>query len=110
MRQTDAMRALRRAAIGGAAPYADAVLAPLRTYDAAHGGDLVRTLTTYLIAGSNASRAAEELFLHRSGMLYRLRRIETLCGVRLDNFEDRITLEVAILAAGLLEDSIESSR
>lgn len=98
------MRSLRRGAIDGAAPHADAVLSPLHTYDAAHGGDLVRTLTVYLLTGGNASKAAEELFLHRSGMLYRLRRIEALCGVRLDNFEDRVTLEIAILAAGMLEN------
>lgn len=98
------MHALRGAAIRGAAPYVHAVLAPLEAYDIAHGGDLVRTLTTYLVVGGNASRAAEELFLHRSGMLYRLRRIEALCGIRLDNFHDRVALEVAILAAGLPDD------
>jgi DNA-binding PucR family transcriptional regulator len=98
------MQALRRAAITGAAPYAGAVLGPLDDYDAAHGGDLVRTLAVYLTAGGNVSKAAEELFLHRSGMLYRLRRIEALCGVRLDYFVDRVTLEMAVLAAGLLDD------
>lgn len=101
------MHALRRAAIDGGARYADAVLAPLHAYDTAHGGDLVRTLTVYLIMGGNVSKAAEDLFLHRSGMLYRLRRIEALCGVRLDNFEDRVTLEVAILATALLRDRAE---
>lgn len=98
------MRALRRGAIDGATRYADAVLAPLHAYDMAHGGDLVRTLTVYLLTGGNVSKAAEELFLHRSGMHYRLRRIEALCGVRLDNFEDRVTLEVAILAARLVSE------
>lgn len=92
------MLALRRGAIAAARVHASAVLAPLHTYDAAHGGDLVHTLEVYLYAGGNASQAAETLFLHRSGMLYRLRRIEALCGVRLDCFEDRVALELAILA------------
>lgn len=102
------MQALRQGAIDGAAQYAEPVLAPLRTYDTTHGGDLVHTLTVYLAVGANASKAADELFLHRSGMLYRLRRIEALCGVRLDHFEDRVALEIAVLAAGLLGDQPES--
>jgi DNA-binding PucR family transcriptional regulator len=71
---------------------------PLVQYDKTHGGDLVRTLQIYLEKGCNASRAAEELFLHRSGLLYRLARIENLLGIRLDVFEDRVALELAVLA------------
>lgn len=91
------MDALRCAAMKAVAGHAEAVLEPLLTYDLVHGGDLVHTLTTYLECGCNASKAAEQLFLHRSGMLYRLRRIEALCGVRLDVFEDRVVLELAVL-------------
>lgn len=98
MRRADIMDAVRRTAVKAIGGYAAQVLEPLLTYDREHGGDLVHTLTVYLASGSNASRAAETLFLHRSGMLYRLRRIEALCGVRLDSFEDRVALELAVLA------------
>ena len=72
-------------------------LAPLHAYDARHNGDLVRTLSVYLTHGCNASRAAEELYLHRSGLLYRLARIEALLGVSLASFRDRLALELAIV-------------
>jgi DNA-binding PucR family transcriptional regulator len=93
-----------RLAIESSQSFAEAALAPLIEYDRVHGGDLVRTLGVYLASGSNASRSAEQLYLHRSGLLYRLRRIEDLLGTRLDVFEDRVALEIVILALPKYED------
>lgn len=76
-------------------------LSPLASYDREHGGDLCRTLATYLACGCNASRTATALYLHRSGLLYRLRRIESLLGVNLDTFEVRTALSIAVLAADI---------
>src|SRR5205085_10471434 len=91
------LRDTLRLAIESSQSFAEAALAPLLEYDRIHGGDLLRTLGVYLACGSNASRSAEQLYLHRSGLLYRLRRIEDLLGTRLDVFEDRVALEIAIL-------------
>ncbi len=74
------------------------VLHPLREYDRLHGGDLVRTLSVYLTCGCNASRTAEYLYLHRSGLIYRLARIQDLLGLELDTFEHRLLLELATMA------------
>ena len=52
------------------------LIEPLREQDRARGSDLVRTLRTYFVAGTNASEAADRLFLHRNSMLYRLERIQ----------------------------------
>lgn len=71
-------------------------LQPLLDYDRTHGGDLVRTLHAYLALNCNASRTAEALYLHRSGLLYRLRRIEDILHVRLDSFHQRLALELAV--------------
>jgi purine catabolism regulator len=79
--------------------HAARALSPLSEYDREHGGDLVRTLATYLACGCNASRTAAALYLHRSGLLYRLRRIETLLGLNLDNFETRTALSIAVISA-----------
>ncbi|MGH2449365.1 MAG: PucR family transcriptional regulator [Chloroflexota bacterium] len=76
------------------------VLGPLQRYDRTHGGDLVNTLRVYLEEGCNASRAASTLYLHRSGLLYRLRRIEELLGMNLNCYEDRLGLQIALLAFG----------
>lgn len=86
------------AAVEASREAARALLAPLVEYDRESGGDLVRTLEVYLASGGNAVRSAERLYLHRSGMLYRLSRIEAILGVRLDVFEHRVALEIAVLA------------
>jgi purine catabolism regulator len=90
---------LLQAAVEGRTEAAHEALSPLLEYDSTHAGDLFRTLTSYLQHGCNATRCAESLYLHRSGLLYRLGRIEDLLGVRLGEFEDRVALEIAVLAA-----------
>jgi len=83
--------------VTAAASDAAVALEPLIAYDRNHSGDLVRTLHIYLALGCNASRAAEALYLHRSGLLYRLGRIEDLLGVDLTSFRERVALEIAVL-------------
>jgi purine catabolism regulator len=56
----------------------EALISPLREHDRARGSDLVRTLKTYFATGTNASEAADHLFLHRNSVIYRLERIQTL--------------------------------
>jgi purine catabolism regulator len=93
----DAIDRLLEEAAHAGRHHAARALRPLSEYDAAHGGDLIRTLRVYLASGCNASRAAEALYLHRSGLLYRLRRIEALLGVDLDDHRTRVGLEIAFL-------------
>lgn len=100
MRAQAGLRRLIRRATEGLGDEARAVLAPLYRYDESHGGDLVRTLSSYLEHGCNASRCAESLYLHRSGLLYRLGRIQDLLGIDLDSFENRVALEIALVAVG----------
>ena len=75
---------------------AEALLLPLLAHDAEHNGDLVHTLRVYFALNGNASRAAEALFLHRNGLLYRLGRIEELLRVPLSDSEIRLALELAL--------------
>lgn len=98
MNSADGLRRLLREALDGQAETAREALAPLLDYDIRHGGDLVRTLSVYLEHGCNATRCAESLYLHRSGLLYRLGRIEDLLGVRLDSYDIRVALEIATMA------------
>lgn len=77
---------------------AEALLWPLTAYDHEHNGDLLRTLGVYLATGCNASRAAETLFLHRNGLLYRLNRIEQLLDVSLGDTEVTLGLDLALRA------------
>jgi purine catabolism regulator len=71
-----------------------ALISPLREHDRARGSDLVKTLKTYFATGTNASEAADQLFLHRNSMIYRLERIQSLTG--LDLKDDRVALALQL--------------
>jgi hypothetical protein len=60
------------------------------------GETLVLTLERYLDLGGDARAAAEALFLHRSSLYGRLRRIEEAAGVDLGHGEDRLELHLAL--------------
>lgn len=54
------------------------VLGPLIAYDAEHGTELVHTLHLFLEKNRSWRRSAEELYVHRQTLVYRVRRIEQL--------------------------------
>ncbi len=95
--RNEALKRILEDAIAAAQPAAAEALEPLHDYDRNHGGDLLRTLRVYLTLGCNASKTAEALYLHRSGLLYRLGRIEDLLGVDLGSFRERVALELIVL-------------
>jgi len=55
-------------------------------------------LKTYFAAGTNASEAADRLFLHRNSMLYRLERIQKLTGLDLKDDMVALALQLGLLA------------
>lgn len=57
---------------------------------------LVPTLECYLDLGGDARAAAEALFVHRSSLYGRLRRIEHIAGVDLHSGEDRLELHLGL--------------
>lgn len=70
----------------------------LAEHDAAHDSDLLSTLEVYLDHGANASAAAKSLYVHRSTLLYRLEKCETLCDVDLSSPFHRLNFQVALKA------------
>ena len=62
---------------------------------------LVLTLETYLDHAGDVKRTAAELWLHRTSLYYRLRRIEEVAGVDLNRGEDRLLCHVALRLARL---------
>ena len=99
MNQTT-LQQLKRAFLSDAAlsDLAERAFEPLAAYDDAHGSDLLHTLDVFLKCGGNQSKASQELFLHRSSLLYRLRRIEDLTGFNLRDNEQRVLLQMCFLA------------
>jgi PucR family transcriptional regulator, purine catabolism regulatory protein len=61
--------------------------------------ELRETLAVYLESGASASAAGRALFVHRNTVHYRLRRIEQLTGLQLARLEDRMLLELGLLAS-----------
>lgn len=70
-------------------------LGKLEEYDLAHDTDLVDTLAK-ILQTNNLSQVAKELYVHRQTILFRKRRIETVLGVELDDFETKLTLGMAL--------------
>ncbi len=79
------------------APFAE-LARPLAEHDRARRSDLLRTLRAYFAAGSNASEAADRMFLHRNSMLYRLERIGKLTGLDLKDPGVALALQLGLLA------------
>ena len=61
----------------------------LRAYDAQNGGDLYHSLYHYLLNERSIQKGAEAVHVHRNSFLYRLRRIQSLWPVDLDDPEVR---------------------
>ncbi|GAA0387142.1 PucR family transcriptional regulator [Microbispora corallina] len=72
-------------------PTATRLLSPLE----AQPGELVATLAAYLDAGGSAADTAAVLGVHRNTVAARLRRIEELLTVDLNNPDDRLALHLA---------------
>lgn len=70
---------------------------PVAARDREKGSDLVRTLRVYFAVGANASAAADQLFLHRNSMLYRLSRVEELTGLDLKDPRAGLALRLGLL-------------
>jgi DNA-binding PucR family transcriptional regulator len=73
-------------------------LGPLLDYDAAHGAELVKTLSTYLECGGNYDETADGLAIHRSTLRYRLQRIREVSGLDLGDVDSRFNLHAATRA------------
>ena len=70
---------------------------------------LVLTLETYLDHAGDVKSTAAELWLHRTSLYYRLRRIEEVAGVDLNRGEDRLLCHVA-LRLSRLQRALERRR
>lgn len=57
----------------------------LQDYDRRYHTSFVHTLRTYLECDRNAARAAEKLHLHRSTFFYRIKKLEELLNISIDD-------------------------
>jgi DNA-binding PucR family transcriptional regulator len=67
----------------------------------AAGGELARTLTTYLDGGGSLEGCARALFVHPNTVRYRLRRVGEVTGLRATAPRDALVLRVALILGRL---------
>src|SRR5690625_6423573 len=60
--------------------------------------DLVHTLDVYLRSNQSIQKAADELYIHRHTLRYRLNQIEKRTGLQLKSADDRLKLQMAVMA------------
>jgi purine catabolism regulator len=78
--------------------FVDEQLGPLLADGSARHRILLETLEAYLAAGGRKAQAARELHLERQSLYLRLRRIEELLGVSLDDEDAVLGLHLAVRA------------
>lgn len=66
-------------------------------HDRTHGGQLVQTLDVFLQHDGNGVQAAQQLYIHRHTLKYRLQRIAEICGLDLDDPLCKLNLRAALL-------------
>lgn len=72
------------------------LLQPVFDYDQKKKGDLIKTLETYYETNRNLKLTSTKLFTHYNTVLYRIKKIEDLAGIKLDNPESALNLEIAV--------------
>ncbi|GAA4209347.1 PucR family transcriptional regulator [Microbispora amethystogenes] len=78
--------------------FAERELGALLAHDAQRHGDLTRILRVYLDSGRNKAVAAQKAHLSRPAFYDRLRRLERVLDIDLDDVESCLSLHVALLA------------
>lgn len=75
------------------------VLGPLADYEQENGTPLLHSLRVFLEQNRSWQNAAKQLHIHKTTLIYRMRRIESMTGRSLDRTEDVAVLWLALQAA-----------
>jgi hypothetical protein len=94
---------LRSAAGEHVGDFCEKALGAVIEHDTQRNTQLLETLRTYLDAGGSVKAAAEVLDVHPHTVQYRLDRLQQLSGLRLNQPEDRLTLEMALRVTDALK-------
>ena len=72
-------------------------LEPLMEYDKKHNADFLQTLTCYLKNNGSVKAVADELFIHKNTIVYRMGKIKELLGCDLEDGQERMAYYLACL-------------
>ena len=77
-------------------------LKKLEMYDNANGSFLIDTLVNYYMCGFNVGKTAEMMYVHRNSLQYRLKKIEEILEINLDDSMEYLDLVNCILVKRLM--------
>jgi len=72
------------------------VLGKLSIHEHEHHSEYLATLACYFRENNSPQRASRILHVHPNTVAYRVKRIEEITGLRLDNYTDRLIAQVAL--------------
>lgn len=81
--------------------YYNATIKALDEYDALNDSNLVEVLSCYMKNNGSVQETADELFVHRNTVNYKMKKIESLLGVNISRFDTRNELAMGIMAGKL---------
>jgi len=76
--------------------FAAEILGKLGGQERQRGTELLTTLACYFRENSSPQRTARSLHVHPNTVAYRIRRIQEITGIQLDNYRDRLMAQVAL--------------
>lgn len=82
--------------------YCNEKLKKLEVYDNTNGSFLIETLVNYYMSGFNIGKTAQMMFVHRNSLQYRLKKIEEILEISLDDSMAYLDLVNCILVKRLM--------
>lgn len=82
--------------------YCNDKLKKLEMYDNTNGSFLIDTLVNYYMCGFNVGKTAEMMYVHRNSLQYRLKKIEEILEISLDDSMEYLDLVNCILVKRLM--------
>jgi sugar diacid utilization regulator len=76
--------------------FAAEILGKLSGQERQRGAELLATLACYFRENGSPQRTARSLHVHPNTVAYRIRRIQEITGIQLDNYRDRLMAQVAL--------------
>ncbi|MDO4467272.1 MAG: PucR family transcriptional regulator ligand-binding domain-containing protein [Bacillota bacterium] len=80
-------------------------LGKLIRVDQVNDSSLLETLEIYINHSCNAKKCAEDMFIHRNTLNYRLEKIQDILGVDLNDFDSIILLKLSILMYRIVQSA-----
>ena len=82
--------------------YYERTVEPLILYDEKNQSDLATVLRTYLKHNGSVKETADELYLHRNTINYKLSRVESLLDIDLSSLDSRLQLSIGFMLLDML--------